>query len=245
MVSRSSLVIWAACLLACGTLATSRNAQAEVLDKSGEAGGLGFQYRVVLPDGYDAAKTYPALLAFGGGPQTDRAVDGLLANNLREQAEKRGWLVFAPIAPDGQLFFEEGARIFPQFLDQLLAAYHVEGGRFHVAGRSNGGLSAFHVASLYPRYFVSLTGFPGMLQFSSPAAIKAIAPLCIDMYVGGNDELGWTGPMTAQARELKAQGLKVRFFLEAGQRHGIATLSGEGSARLFDGFERARKGCKG
>ena len=44
--------------------------QAEVLEKTKKVGGTTVQYKVVLPNGYDPAKAYPAILAFGGGPQT-------------------------------------------------------------------------------------------------------------------------------------------------------------------------------
>jgi hypothetical protein len=43
--------------------------------------------------------------------------------------------------------------IFPDFLDMILRDYKVLGERIHVAGASNGGVSAFHVASLYAKYF--------------------------------------------------------------------------------------------
>src|SRR5713101_9358204 len=115
-------------------------AQAEVLEKTKKVGGVTVQYKVVLPSGYDAAKAYPGILALGGGPQTMNTVDGVLSRNFRAEAEKRGYLVVAPAAPDGQLFFEDGARIFPEFLRMILADYKIEGGKFHIAGPSNGGI---------------------------------------------------------------------------------------------------------
>jgi S-formylglutathione hydrolase FrmB len=113
----------------------------------------------------------------------------------------------------------------------------------HVAGVSNGGLSAFHVASLYPKYFVSLTGFPGMLNEPTAARMQALKGLCINMYVGDQDQLGWTVPMQRQAEMLKSAGLAVTFSLERGQSHRIGTLAGSGAARLFDFFEQSTKGC--
>lgn len=43
---------------------------AEVLDKTTEISGTKLDYKVILPNGYDPAKAYPAILAFGGGSQT-------------------------------------------------------------------------------------------------------------------------------------------------------------------------------
>lgn len=216
---------------------------AEVLEKSTVAGGISVQYKVVLPPGYDAAQSYPLLLAFGGGPQTMRMVDGVIENNLRAQAEQRGYVVVVPAAPDEGLYFQEGARIFPEFLEQLRASYHIRGGLMHVAGVSNGGLSAFHVASLYPRYFASVTAFPGMLYEPTPAHIQGLKGLCIRMYVGEHDQLGWAAPIQQQSETLKAAGLAVSFFLEKGQEHRIASLAGSGASRLFDFFDQSAKGC--
>ena len=86
-------------------------AGAKVLDQTKKVAGVTVQYKVVLPDGYDPAKSYPAIIAFGGGPQTMNTVDGIVTRNFRAEAEKRGYIVMALAAPDGELFFEGGERI--------------------------------------------------------------------------------------------------------------------------------------
>jgi len=82
--------------------------RAEVLEKTKKVDGTTVHYKTVLPNDYDPAKAYPAILALGGGPQTMNTVDGILSRNFRAEAEKRGYIVVAPAAPDGQLFFDEG-----------------------------------------------------------------------------------------------------------------------------------------
>src|SRR6202167_5820423 len=99
--------------------------RAEVIEKTKKVDGTTVHYKVVLPNGYDPAKAYPAILAMGGGPQTMNTVDGILNRNFRAEAEKRGYIVVAPAAPDNQLFFEEGDHIFPEFLDMILADYKI------------------------------------------------------------------------------------------------------------------------
>src|SRR5580658_6114874 len=104
----------------------------ELLEKTAKVGDATVHYKVVLPNGYDKAKAYPGILAFGGGPQTMNTVDGVLKNNLRPEAEKRGYIVVAPAAPDGVLFFEGGERVFPEFLQKILAEYKIEDNKFHI-----------------------------------------------------------------------------------------------------------------
>src|SRR5882672_8538576 len=95
-------------------------ARAEVVEKTKKIGSFTVRYKVVLPPGYDPAKAYPGIIALGGGPQTMNTVDGILTRNFKAEAEKRGYIVVAPAAPDGELFFENGARIFPEFLKMIL-----------------------------------------------------------------------------------------------------------------------------
>ena len=217
---------------------------AEVMEKSANIAGTTVQYKVILPKQYDPAKAYPAVLAFGGGPQTMSVVEGTINRNWRDEAERRGYIVVLPAAPDGDLFFEGGERIFPEFLDKILRDYKILDNKFHVAGISNGGISAFHIAALHPQYFLSVTAFPGFLPEPTNARVQAISKLCINMHVGEFDQLGWTGEIQQQASVLKKKGLNVRFTIEKGQPHRLDTFAGDGAKRLFDQFEEARRGCE-
>jgi poly(3-hydroxybutyrate) depolymerase len=216
---------------------------AEQFEKTKKVGGTTVHYKVVLPDGYDPATAYPAILALGGGPQTMNTVDSVLSRNFRAEAEKRGYVVIAPAAPDGQLFFEDGARIFPEFLKMILADYKVRDNKFHIAGPSNGGIASFHIAAANPQYFLSVTAFPGYMWEPSPARLQAISKMCVFMYVGELDEYRWHDEMRREAELLRAKGTVARYTVEKGQPHRLETLAGANAVRLFDGFEETRKGC--
>ncbi len=218
-------------------------ARASVLDETKRVAGVTVHYKVVLPDGYDATKAYPGIIAFGGGPQTMNTVDGILSRNFRAEAEKRGYIVVAPAAPDGDLFFEEGARIFPDFLKMILADYKIQDGKFHIAGPSNGGISAFHIAAANPQYFLSVTAFPGYMWESTEAKLQAISKMCVFMYVGENDEYRWHPEMQREAEFLRSKGTVARYTVEKGQPHRLDTLAGAHASRLFDGFEETKNGC--
>jgi len=237
------LVMTAVLAFTCVIVLTA-DAHAELLDKTKKVSGTTVHYKVVLPNGYDPAKEYPAILAFGGGPQTMNTVDGILMRNFRSEAEKRGYIVIAPAAPDSGLFFEDGARIFPAFLKTMLADYKIQGGKFHIAGPSNGGIAAFHVAAANPQYFVSVTAFPGYMWQPSTAKLQAIANICVFMYVGELDEYMWHGEMKQEAEYLRSKGTLARYTVEKGQPHRLDTLAGANASRLFEGFEEARKGCR-
>ncbi len=224
------------------TFAT-RPLRAELLEKSRKVAGVTVLYKVVLPNGYDPAKAYPAILAFGGGPQTMNMVDSVLNRNFRAEAEKRGYIVVAPAAPDDELFFESGDRVFPEFLKMILADYKIQDNKFHIAGPSNGGIAAFHVAAANPQYFLSVTAFPGYMWEPSLAKLQAISKMCVFMYVGENDQYMWHPEMMKEAEVLRSMGTVARYTVEKGQPHRMETLAGANAGRLFDGFEETKKGC--
>jgi len=216
---------------------------AEPSEKTKKVGRTTVHYKVVLPNGYDPAKAYPAILALGGGPQTMNTVDGVLSRNLAAEAEKRGYIVIAPAAPDGQLFFEGGERIFPEFLKMMLADYKIQDGKFHIAGPSNGGIAALHVAAANPQYFLSATAFPGYMWEPSAAKLEAISKMCVFLYVGEFDEYRWHDEMKKEVDFLRSRGTVARYSVEKGQPHRIETLAGANAGRLFDNFEETKKGC--
>ncbi len=243
MQRRSGIGLLLTAAIATLTTGAAQPLRAEVIESSKTVAGMTVRYKTVLPNGYDAAKTYPAILAFGGGPQTMNTVDGILGRNFRVEAERRGYIVVAPAAPDAGLFFEEGERIFPDFLKMILASYKIQDGKFHIAGPSNGGIASFHVAAANPQYFLSVTAFPGYMWEPSPAKLHAISKMCVFMYVGENDPYMWHGEMKREADFLRTNGTLARYSVEAGQPHRLDTLAGEHAGRLFDGFEEVKSGC--
>jgi predicted peptidase len=229
-------------LLGLTLLLVSRCAFADVLDKTKNVSGITVHYKVVLPNGYDPAKTYPAVLAFSGGPQTMETVESTVERNWRAEAERRGYIVVVPAAPAEGVYFEGGARIFPEFLKMLLSDYKIQDYKFHIAGVSNGGISAFHIAALYPQYFLSVTGFPGYLPLANEERTQKLANLCLYLHVGELDT-DWLPGMELMYDQFLGAGLKVHFTVEKGQHHRLETFENAGAARLFDQFEEARKGC--
>jgi predicted esterase len=228
-------------LLLTSVIALPANASIEA--KQIKIAGVEVDYKVVLPNDYDASKNYPAILAFGGGPQTMNTVDSMLSRNLQAEAERRGYIVIAPAAPNGDLFFEDGARIFPAFLDAMLKGYAIADNKFHIAGVSNGGIAAFHIAAANPTYFLSVTAFPGYLWQPTEAKLLAISKLCAYYYVGENDEYRWHAEMQREVEFLTAQGAVAKYSEEKGQPHRIESLAGANASRLFDGFDAVKAGC--
>ena len=229
-------------MFAAGIVLVGQALLADTALKHDDFAGVTLYYKVITPKDYDPAKEYPAVIAFPGGAQTMPMVDGMIARNLKLQAEKHGYIVVVCSATAAGLFYEGGAVVFPAFLEKLLADYKIRRKKFHIAGISNGGLSSFHIAASYPKYFWSVTGFPGYLLNATDERVSALRDMCLNMHVGELDR-GWLDSMQKQSMMFRAKGMKVRFTIEKGQGHVMTTLEGPGAARLFDQFDEAAKGC--
>lgn len=223
-------------------LCTSPLFAAKAYDKTAEIQGTTLHYKVVLPKNFDPAKTYPAVLAFPPGSQAMDMVLTTVLQNWVPEADRFGYIVFVPAAPGGRPFTGAGARVFPEFIELLLHEYKIRDNKFHIAGMSNGGRSAFHIAALYPQYFLSITGLPGYLPDPTSERVAALARMCIYMYVGALDT-DWIEQVQQQASMFRAKGYSVRLSVEKGEGHVMRTLAGPSSARLYDGFDKTTSGC--
>ena len=222
-------------------LAIATPAAADVIDQTATINGMTVHYKIIRPRNFDPAKTYPAVLAFPPGDQSMDMVMVGVDYNYRAEAERRGYIVFEPAAPGGLSFIRGGDRIFPAFIDKLLADYRIQDNKFNGVGQSNGGRAVFKIAADYPQYFLSVTGFPGRLEEPTPAKLDALTKLCVHMYVGEYDD-AWLAETKAQADTLRTRGAKITFHLEKGQEHVLSPVANSGAARLFDQFDAARKG---
>jgi poly(3-hydroxybutyrate) depolymerase len=213
---------------------------AKVFDKSAEIAGMNLHYKIALPKDFDPQKTYPAVLAFPPGSQDMNMVLTTLTQNWLPEADQRGYIVVIPAAPNGRGFTGDGAKVFPEFIEQLLHEYKIRDNKFHIAGMSNGGRSAFHIAAMYPQYFISVIGLPGYLPNPTPERVAALSKLCIYMHVGEFDT-DWVTDMGKQASEFRAKGYNVHFTVEKGEGHVMRTLAFESSGRLYKEMEACRK----
>ena len=191
--------------------------------------GTPLEYGVVLPNDFVDGETYPVLLAFPPGPQTRAMV---VAGNgyWGAEAQARGWVVVSPVAPGGTLFFQGSEQYLPEFLQRIEALYPPEGGKFHVGGVSNGGISSFRIATMMPEKFWSLTAVPGFPQPADFEQLDKLTDIPVTMYVGETDTR-WVEQMTATEAELQRLGGQVSLTIVPNEGHVIQSLTG---AELYD-----------
>ncbi len=200
--------------------------------------GTQIPFTLVLPAGFQPGDEHPILLALPPGSQGQEEVDAGLARYWEAEALERGWVVVSPVAPGGQLFFEGSERYLPELLDSVATRVRPEGGYYHLAGISNGGLSAFKVATENAELFRSLIALPGHApDRESFENLGRIASTRAWLLVGSEDE-SWRA-----SAEATAEGLR-----DAGGEPTVTVLEGQGHildvdpAELYDFLEAGRPG---
>ncbi|MGB0385766.1 MAG: hypothetical protein ACPGWR_13180 [Ardenticatenaceae bacterium] len=155
-----------------------------------------------------------------------------------QEAKKRGWIVISPMAPNGTLFFQGSETLIPEFVARMRQQYEPEGGKYHLSGISNGGISAFRVAGNYPDLFHSVMVLPGFPRseedFQNLAGLKDIP---VAMFVGEEDS-SWIPRMEQTEEALSALGGQVSLEILPGEGHLIRSL--QGGETLFDLLESFR-----
>ncbi len=197
---------------------------------------LAIRYALVLPEGFDPAQQavastrLPMVFALPPGSQNEALVEQGLALYWSEAARANRWIVASPAAPTGQLFHGAADGAALALAEALTAEFLPEGGRLHLAGVSNGGRSAFHLALDSPERWHSLTVLPGVAP--EGADLSGLAQLPIALFGGGADE-AWANGMRAAQEQLLAHGAPaVHLELFEGEGHVPASL--QGGERLFE-----------
>ncbi len=188
------------------------------------ADGVVMNYAISVPERLDTAAGHPTLLALPPGGQDRRMVEVGLERWLPE-LERLGWIVVSPASIGGRLYFQGAEQYLPALMDHIAGQYPVRDGKFYVFGISNGGISSFRLAALYPQRVHSITvipGYPVPLDFNRLERMKDIP---VSMIVGEQDG-GWVERSIAAQKRLEALGGNVSLEIvpRAGHRvfHQIA-----------------------
>jgi predicted esterase len=114
--------------------------------------------------------------------------------------------------------------------------FQPEGGKFHVAGVSNGGIRTFRFAIENPELVHSLIVLPGYPLDNDRENLANLVDITVSMFVGENDG-SWVSRMQTAEQALTELGGQVTLEIMPGEGHVIRSLNGE---RLFDLLESFR-----
>jgi len=165
----------------------------------------------------------PIALVLPGGLQNQNLMEETLrpwAQMLREA----GWVVLSPIAPSREdLFYGDGAPIVIHMLSHMKQRLGLDTRRITLVGISNGGISAYRVATLAPDYFHRVVVAPGYADDVAIEHLDRLRGLDLISMVGANDP--WIEPATQTHQVLHRAGIKSSLIVVSQGHHTFfATL---------------------
>lgn len=201
--------------------------------------GTTLDYAIQFPAAPGPQRVHPVLFALPPGSQNRALVERGFELYWSRAAARRGWIVVSPVAPDGTSFHAEAAGAAEELADHVLREIPVEGGRLHLAGVSNGGRSAFHLATRAPSRWSTLTVLPGIPSGEADLdRLERLRHVPVALF-GGAEDPDWAAGMTAVRDRLQQLGAAhVDLDLFEGEGHVPASLAGGGL--LFDRLEEHR-----
>ena len=193
-------------------------------------------YALILPESYKSDESYPALLALPPGEQGMAQVNMAINKYYIRQSIQRNWIVISPAAPGGIKYFNGSEIYIPMLCDALEEVFNIEGGRFHIAGISNGGVSAFRIGVIYSERIQSLTVFPGTPLSQDTSLLNNIADIPITMYWGAQEDPELITEMERTIQTLERLGADVNYREWENEGHIIDSLTPEDLFDLLDGY---------
>ncbi len=197
--------------------------------------GKSFQYHVILPEGFDGKKTYPAAFAFPPG-QGVRSADWMLESLFGGETKNRGWIVIVPVAPKDGWWTHPFHHAMEGLLNRLKRKYKVEGGRFHLVGFASGARPALTYSRMSGKYWQSLSTAStyGWTGWSEDDLVKfARRKIQVHLFVGAEDEYG-VGVARRVHQSLKKHGGEASLSVLPEQDRQLLELHGGAWLTLLD-----------
>jgi predicted peptidase len=196
-------------------------------------------YWLILPECFDSTRSYPAVLALPPGNQSISQVEWAVKLYYIRQSIQRNWIVISPAAPEGIKFYEGSETLIPLLLNEVDKKYHIEADKCHLAGVSNGGISAFRLAILYPERFQSVTVFPGVPSEDDKSFLYKLLGMPVSMFVGANDTAEWIEETEETVHTLDSLGVTIEYKKWENNGHVITDLTPAYLFNLLDSYRPA------
>lgn len=189
-----------------------------------------------------------ALHALGGQP-------GMIIGQIREQAEKHGYIVVAPMGynprggygafpngiggPADKRLNELSERDVMNVLEIALAQYKVDERRIYLLGHSMGGGGALHLGTKYSALWAAVGATAPAPGSNDPADLESVRNLPFIIVHGDADPAVPVASSRRWAAKLKELGMTYEYHELRGAGHEEAIF--QGAKHVFDFFDKHPK----
>jgi poly(3-hydroxybutyrate) depolymerase len=190
-------------------------------------------YRLYVPKGYSASRTYPLLVALHGlGGTEDSFFDGY-DKKLPLLAEQHGYIIAAPLGyrVDGSYGWGLGTapadplvrrmqdyseQDVMRVVDLVRQQYQIDASRIYLAGHSMGAIGTWKIAPKYPDIWAAIGAFAGN---GMPATLDRITAVPEFVVHGDNDPTVSVAGSRAMVAKMKELGIEVTYIEVPGGTH--------------------------
>ena len=196
-------------------------------------------YAVYLPEGFDADRAYPAVLAFPSGAMGRADADEMTERLWSSPASRGEWIVVVPLVPGDDWRTHPKHHALNDLLDHIKEHYPIHENIFHIMGYGGRGSDIASTWSHMSReYFASLTTASGAAYRQWDAGdlrslpIQADERLDVLIIFGDKDEATMTD---VEAAKVRMNGIDYPYMIEAvaGDDGALASLSDGGLLDLM------------
>src|SRR5688572_7961937 len=151
--------------LAGPALVTAQEPKTGFLERSVRIGDASYAYKVYVPPGFDARRSWPVILFLHGAGEA--GTDGVqqtevgLGRVLRSDPQRFPAVVVFPQAPPGQVWLGDVARLATTALEQTIAEFRGDPDRIYLVGLSMGAYGAWVLAFENPERYAAIVSVAG------------------------------------------------------------------------------------
>jgi poly(3-hydroxybutyrate) depolymerase len=212
------------------------------------------EYALFVPSGYDKEKKAPLIIALhglGGNPQQFMRTRG-----LTEQAEKRGYIVAAPMGYNERGWYgvrgtKGGKGEDPENLGELSEKdvmnvlgivkkeYNVDPDRVYLMGHSMGGGGTWHIGIKYADEWAALAPIAPAIFGKNPNELEKIKSTPVILVQGDKDALVPVAGARRWADQMKKLEMTYDYIEVEGGDHG--SVVGQNVPKIFDFFDKHKR----
>jgi predicted esterase len=195
-------------------------------------------YRLFVPSQYDGKQARPLVVALHGmGGDENSMFDGYRAGVIKEEAEKRGWLVVCPKGREtASMYRGKAEKDVLDVMAEVRRMYKIDASRIYIMGHSMGGFGTWSIAMNHPDLFAALGPVAGG---GNPAGVEKIKHIPQYVVHGDNDKTVPVAQSRSMVEAARKLGVKVTYVEVPGGTHTDIVVPQFGP--MFDFFaEQAR-----
>jgi predicted esterase len=198
-------------------------------------------YRLFVPAKYDAKQKWPLIVALHGmGGDENSFFNGYARGSIKEEAEKRGYLI---VCPKGRgpaaMYLGAAERDVLDVLKETRRQFNIDENRIYLMGHSMGGYGTWSVTVNNPDLFAAIAPISGGGMPQVVAGLKKIAHVPWLVTHGDKDPTVSVEESRRMVKAGKDLGIEIKYNEVPGGDHGNIVVPA--FKEIFDWFDAHKR----